>query len=252
MSRNELNNLLGAECQPVADGVVYASSALVMPFYGNAIGGYIQELGNNRVRISDNADTLFEAVTHGVEHSISKVERIKDTVRRFGVEFTEAGEIAVICRADELDYFFTRFVEASFAVASITLDWHPATQTVGAFRQKIGSVLVRKYRERLEKNVKVMGSSGHQLTFHFVVDAEQQQEQLIQTLALSSGVVDWNNVYSTLGKMIDVSRVRDSRRIVIIESMDDEELVRASTLLSEKAKVIPFIDADRLCNVLAA
>ncbi|NLD15038.1 MAG: hypothetical protein GX665_08120 [Gammaproteobacteria bacterium] len=52
--------------------------------------------------------------------------------------------------------------------------------------------------------------------------------------------------------MIDVSRVRDSRRTVIIESMGDEELVRASTLLSEKAKVIPFIDADRLCNVLAA
>ena len=64
---HQILSTLGAQCQPVADGVLCASTQFAMPFYGNAIGGYIQEFGNNRVRISDNADTLFKAVAHGVD-----------------------------------------------------------------------------------------------------------------------------------------------------------------------------------------
>lgn len=83
------------------------------------------------------------------------------------MELSDTGEIAVTCQADELDYFFTRFVEASFAVANTTLDWHPTAKAKvnHAFKHKLGAVLLGAFKERITKNVKVMGGSGHQLTF---------------------------------------------------------------------------------------
>lgn len=243
-------NVLGAQCQPVADGVIYASTSLAMPFYGRALGGYIQDLGNNRVRISDNADTLFEAITHGVKHSKDRELHIKELAKSFDMEFTDVGELAVVCSVDRVDYFFSRFLEASFALASNTLNWHPAHKKTGAFKREIGSILTREYKERLKKNVKVTGSSGHQLIFHFAIDSEMPEEQLIQTISSSNSSVDWSVVYGTLGKMIDVSRVSEAKRLVIIERADGEELASASTLLSTKATVIPFSNGSDLVNAI--
>lgn len=243
-------SVLGAQCQPVADGVIYASTPLAMPFYGNALGGYIQDLGNNRVRISDNADTLFEAITHGVKHSRDRALHIKELAKSFGMEFTDFGELAVVCSLDKVDYFFSRFIEASFALASSTLDWHPAHKKSGAFRRAVSSILTREYKERLTKNVKVTGSSGHQLVFHFAIDSEKPEERLIQTISSSNSCVDWGVVYGTLGKLIDVSRVSEAKRLVVIESVDGDELANASTLLSEKATVIPFTDDGSLIRAI--
>lgn len=243
---------LGAECQLVADGLLYASTQVAMPFYGSAIGGYIQELGNQQVRISDNADTLFEAIAHGVEHSPNRIKQLKEVVGRFGIELTEAGELATVCKANEVDYFFIRFVEASFAVANSTLDWHPAVQKAGVFRQEMDGILTGEYQDRVTKNVKLIGSSGHQLTFHFVIDFEQPKEKLIQTISSINKCVDWANVYGTLGKMLDISRISNSKRFIIIEETEDDDLANASSLLSEKATVIPYSNPQELLKALAA
>src|SRR5699024_12661944 len=96
-----------------------------------------------RVRISDNADTLFEAITHGVKHSKDRELHIKELAKSFDMEFTDVGELAVVCSADRVDYFFSRFLEASFALASSTLNWHPAHKKTGAFTPEMSAILPR-------------------------------------------------------------------------------------------------------------
>lgn len=252
MNTSLFMNSLKVQQQPISDGIIYASTPLVMPFYGCAIGGYIEDIGNDRVRISDNADTLFEAIAQGVEHSQKRTELIQHTASRFGMELSEAGEITATCQRNELEYFFIRFIEATLAVANTTLDWHPATKVNHKFKQEVGAVLACGFKERITKNVKVMGSSGHQLTFHFVLDADKPNEKLIQTIGLSETSLDWNHVYGTLGKMVDISRIRSSKRIVIIENADTEELLNASALLNEKATIIPFVNDAALLKAVAA
>lgn len=222
-----------------------------MPNYGNALGGYVQELGHGRVRISDNADTLFEAISCGVEHSPSRVEKILMLAKNFDVTVSDAGEIAVACTESELPYYFTRFIEALFAIGSATLDWHPKTHHL--FRKNVGQILVRRFGNRIVNGFKTTGGSGHQLSFHFLMDELASRPCVIHTVAAQDGNADWNGVYGTLGKMIDLKNSGNNfRRLVVIEPCRTDELAKASTALAETADVIALSSESILIKSLAA
>lgn len=242
---------LGFNCRPVADGLFYLESPLSLPFDGNLIGAYIQEMGNGQVRISDNADTLFAAMTHGVKPNAEKGRKLADLVAASGLELSDRGEIFKACPESQLGFYLARFMEAAEHVGFACNKMRPAPAS--RFDQVIGSALKAAYAMKLKTDFKITGASGHQLTLPFVIEAEKGPATLIQTIAAKDGKVDWSLVYRAVGKMLDIKNAHaDSKRRVILEPGDDDENRRAATALADAATVVIYTGTKHLLEDLAA
>ena len=246
-----IGSQLGFKCKPVADGVVYLQSPLALAFDGLLIGAYVQELGSGRVRISDNADTLFTAMTHGVKPTADKGRRLAALVADRGLELSDDGEIFKICSEEQAGYFLARFIEAAEHVGYACGAMRPSP--VSRFDQVIESALKGAYRQRLKTDFRIVGASGHQLTLPFAIESNDQPLTLIQTVPTKDGKVDWSLVYRAVGKLLDIKNAQlGTRRQVILEAGDEEENRKAATALADAASVIVYTSPAHLISALAA
>ncbi|WP_447590109.1 DUF1828 domain-containing protein [Aquipseudomonas campi] len=242
---------LGFKCKPVADGLFYLESPLTLPFDGNLIGAYIQDLGNGQVRISDNADTLFSAITHGVKPTAERGRKMAELVAASGLELSDQGEIFKACPEGQLGFYLARFIEAAEHVGFACNKMRPAPAS--RFDQIIGAALKAVYPKSLKSDYKIIGASGHQLTLPFAVEAQNGQTTLIQTVSTRDGKIDWSLVYRAVGKMLDIKNAHaDTLRRVILEPGEDEENRRAATALADAASVIIYTGPQHLKAALAA
>ena len=242
---------LGFKCKPVADGLVYLESPLTLPFDGNLIGAYIQDMGNGQVRISDNADTLFLAMTHGVKPTAEKGRKLAELVASSGLELSDNGEIFKACPESQLGFYLARFIEAAQHVGFACNKLRPSP--VSRFDQVVGSALKVAYPKTLKTDHKIIGASGHQLTLPFAITPEDRPATLIQTVATKDGKIDWSLVYRAVGKMLDIKNAhRDAVRRVILEAGDEEDNRKAATALADAASVIIYTGPKHLAEALAA
>lgn len=242
---------LGFKCKPVADGLVYLESPLSLPFDGNLIGAYIQDMGNGQVRISDNADTLFVAMTHGVKPTAEKGRKLADLVAASGLELSDNGEIFKACPEGQLGFYLARFIEAAEHVGFACNKLRPAP--VSRFDQVVGAALKAAYPKTLKTDYKIVGASGHQLTLPFALEAEDGKATLIQTVSTRDGKVDWSLVYRAVGKMLDIKNAHEStQRRVILEAGDEDDNRKAATALADAASVIIYTNPLQLRHALAA
>lgn len=251
MNCMELKEAFGLHCSHVADDLVYLETNLSLPLANNLIGAYVQDIGRGRLRISDNADTLFEALSLGMKASNKRRRNIEKIAAEFGITISDAGEISVACASEEAPYAFARYVEASFAIGAACSNWVP--QPTSVFERSIAKILKEAFPKKVKRNFEVRGASGHQLKFHFALNPGEQNMMLIQTIGATDDSPNWNAVYGTMGKMIDVRNAdRSVRRTVVIEHVESVELERACTALAESAEVIVFQDRARFIEALAA
>nr|MBO2512064.1 hypothetical protein [Gammaproteobacteria bacterium] len=242
---------LGFKCKPVAEGLFYLESPLTLPFDGNLIGAYIQDLGNGHVRISDNADTLFVAMTHGVKPTAERGRKMAELVAASGLELSDQGEIFKACPEAQLGFYLARFIEAAEHVGFACNKMRPSPTS--RFDQVVGAALKAAFPGKLKTDYKIIGASGHQLTLPFALESESGQTTLIQTVSTKDGKVDWSLVYRAVGKMLDIKNAHeDTARRVILEPGDEEDNRRAATALADAASVIIYTDPKRLKAALAA
>ncbi|HBO5216176.1 DUF1828 domain-containing protein [Pseudomonas aeruginosa] len=242
---------LGFKCKPVADGLFYLESPLTLPFDGNLIGAYIQDLGNGHVRISDNADTLFVAMTHGVKPTAEKGRKLADLVASSGLELSDSGEIFKACPEDQLGFYLARFIEAAEHVGFACNKMRPSP--VSRFDQVVGNALKAAFPKALKTDFKIIGASGHQLTLPFAIESSGGQPTLIQTVSTKDGKIDWSLVYRAVGKMLDIKNAHGgSLRRVILEPGDEEDNRKAATALADAASVIIYTGPKHLTAALAA
>ena len=242
---------LGFKCKPVADGLFYLESPLTLPFDGNLIGAYIQDLGNGQVRISDNADTLFTAMTHGVKPTAEKGRKLAELVAAGGMELSDNGEIFKACTEDQLGFYLARFIETAEYVGFACNKLRPSP--VSRFDQVVGSILKTAYPKALRTDYKIIGASGHQLTLPFAIASEDGSTTLIQTVSTKDGKVDWGLVYRAVGKMLDIKNAHQgSVRRVILEPGDEDDNRKAATALADSASVIIYTGPSHLEEALAA
>lgn len=242
---------LGFNCKPVADGLFYMESPLTLPFDGNLIGAYIQDLGNGQVRISDNADTLFAAITHGVKPTAERGRKMAELVAASGLELSDQGEIFKACPESQVGFYLARFIEAAEHVGFACNAMRPSPAS--RFDQLVGAALKSAYPKTLSTDYKIIGASGHQLTLPFAVDVDGDQPTLIQTVPTKDGKIDWSLVYRAVGKMLDIKNAHQStRRRIILESSDEEDNRKAATALADAATVIIYTGAQHLQAALAA
>lgn len=252
MNCTMISSQLGFKCKPVTDDVYYLESPLTLPFDGNLIGAYVQSLGGGKVRISDNADILFAAMTHGVKPTADKGRRLAELVSMRGLELSDDGEIFKTCQEDQLAFYLARFIEAASHVGFACDKLRPTP--ISRFDQIIERALKTAYPSRLRTDFRVVGASGHQLILPFALEQEGQEPVLIQTVSSKNGKVDWSTVYRSVGKMLDIKNAHaGSNRRVILELCDADENRKAATALADAAEVFFYTGNDRsLIEALAA
>lgn len=246
-----ISTQLGFKCTPISDGLFYLESPLTLPFDGNVIGAYIQETGNGNVRISDNADTLFAAMTHGVKPAADKGKRLAELVAASGLQLSDDGEIFAACKESQLGFYLARFIEAAQHVGFACNKMRP--QVVSRFDRTVGAVLKKAYTSHLKTEYRIIGASGHQLILPFAIESKAGSPTLIQTVSAKNGKVDWSVVYRAVGKMLDIKNAySNSDRRVILETADAEENLKAITALADAAAVVVYDSPERLLKDLAA
>lgn len=247
-----IGNQLGFKCKPVASGVLYLESPLTLAFDGNLIGAYIQDLGNGKVRISDNADTLFTALTHGLKPTAEKGRKFSALVTEKGLELSDEGEIFKLCTEEQLGFYLARFIEAAEHIGFICDNLLPSP--VSKFDKVIGSALKSAYPQQLKTDYRILGASGHQLTLPFAIELDHAPITLIQTVSAKQGKVDWGTVYRAVGKLLDIKNAHSNLgRVIILEpsSASDNDR-KAATALAEAASVIMYTKPQDLIEALAA
>ncbi len=251
MNCAELGNALAMTCVPVRDDLFYMESAITVPYDGNLIGAYVQDVGRGRVRISDNADTLFHAMTIGVSPSAVRGRRLAVIAAEHHVQLSEAGELHVACSASDAPFYLARLIEAAMAISYTCAQWQPAADS--KFERVVNQALRAQFKNGVKRGFEIKGASGHQLKFPFALVTDASAPQVIQPISASGDGPYWPSVYHALGKMIDLKNaVPAARRVVVLEPTDESEISKAATALAECATVIVFSTPQRLADALMA
>lgn len=244
---------LGFRCQPVSEDVLYVESPLTMVFDGAMIGAYIQNIGRGRIRISDNADTMFTAMTWGVNPHPKTSQKISRLANEGGISLSDQGELYVTGNEDATPFLLANFIETSVRIGHVFNQAKPVPTS--KFERKIVKAVKSEFGNRMKRNASVTGASGHQLTFPIALDLGSQRQQLIQTVpTLGSGGSNWRSIYQTVGKMADLRNSgTHCRRVVILEpSTDPAETDKARNALVEFASVISYQSTEQIRRSLAA
>lgn len=253
MNCSLLTHRLGFTCHPVGDGLSYVQSPLVLSFDGQLIGAYVQDIGMGRVRISDNSDTLFTAMTHGIAPNHKRASYFSELASQSGVTLSEDGELYATCSEELASYYIARFIEAASRIGNACDDM--LVPMVSKFERQVATVLRKSFPKRVRSNVALVGASGHQLSFPIVLDAGTDRPTAIQTIGSGrSGKPNWASIYGAVGKMGDLKNAGDgTRRAVILQAGEPESIQQASIALAETAAVIIYSGDDaRLAEALRA
>lgn len=251
MNCAELGNALAMTCVPVTDDVVYMESHVTVPYDGNLIGAYVQDIGRGRVRISDNADTLFHAMTVGIQPTAQRGKRLASIALENHVELSSAGEIFVACDRENAAFYLTQIIDAAAAISYACSQWQATSES--RFDRIVSTALRQSFRGKVKRNFTITGASGHQLKFPFAIGIESADAQVIQTISAVGDTPYWPSVYQALGKMIDVKNaVPGLRRTVIFEEAAANEIAKASSALAECASVLVYRSPEQLTKALKA
>lgn len=252
MNCHEISTQLGFRCQPISDGLLYVESPLSLSFDGLLIGAYVQEIGRGLVRITDNADIMFSAATHGLKPHAKRADRIAAMASAAGLAFSDAGELHAVCPKEQAGFYLARFIETASRVADMCDE--ALTPKESRFERLIGGQLEAAFGKRLKRRVTLIGASGHQLEFPFVLDVGSSKQTIIQTISVSrQGNPNWPSVYGSVGKMGDLKNAGDnSKRVVVLQRGDEQATTQASIALAEHASVMLYESREQLVSLLAA
>lgn len=244
MNCAELSTQLGFRCKPVREGLMYVESPLSLSFDGMLIGAFVQELGRGLVRITDNADILFTAMTHGIQPHAGRAKTFSLMAKENGFELSDGGEIYATCPSDQAGFHLARFMEVAsrigFACESALAVTPPRFET------KVGKVLSRRFGKRMRRSFSVAGASGHQLTFPFVLDQGTDHQMAILTIPSGTkGKPNWGSIYGAVGKMGDLKNSGDPTiRTIILQDGDEQSIQQATVALAEVASIVIYDGND--------
>lgn len=253
MNCTEISRQLGFNCSHISANLTYIQSPIQLSFDGAAIGAFVQDIGRGLVRITDNSDILFTAMTHGISPDQRRAKKFSDIARLSGMTLSENGELHTVCPEAQAGFQIARFIEAASRIGDACSDM--LVIRTPKFQRKVGAILGRVYKGRMRRDFALIGASGHQLSFPFVINPGTPSQMVIQTISAgSAGKPNWASIYGTVGKMGDLKNSGDrTKRTVILERGEDESTQQAMVALAETASIIVFDgSSERLYESLKA
>lgn len=253
MNCTQISTQLGFRCKPIRDGLMYVQSPIALAFDGLLIGAYVQDIGRGLVRISDNADTLFTAMTHGIAPNAKRAKTFSAIAQQSGISLSDNGELHATCPEDQAGFYMARFIEAAARIGNACDD--QLVVPVSKFERKVGDILAKRFKNRLRRNFSLVGASGHQLAFPFVLYPGTAEQMIIQTISSGrGGKPNWASIYGATGKLGDLKNSGDlTRRTVILQNGDPDAIEQATIALAENASIIVYTgNDDELAYALAS
>lgn len=227
-------------CKSIGDGVLYVESPFTYGFDGQMVGSYLIGADKPLVKITDNADLMFQAMVSGVAPRRSTSKMVRRIAESHGLEFSDEGEMFAYAKQDEIPSLMARLVEASIKSADVL--GGIIAKDVSKFEKIVGARLRAVYGKSVKANFLETGASGHQLRFPFAIIGENSSSvSLIQTISSFEERPHWASVYNTVGKMLDVKGANEKiGRFAVLEHAQSEQVAQAKKVLSQAATVLMF------------
>ncbi len=239
MDCQQLLEITGWDCRPAGTRAVRAISPLTLGNDGQHAAFYLAQPDDQTFFITDAGETAMHAAAHGVEITSARINTLNATNGVAAAKFSQSGEITAIGPIGEIQTALWDAVKLALSLSFSSDKWAPKLDQV-RFRALVERILIESAGpDRLLKNYRVQGISGHNAEFPFALKAANDQLFLIEPIALVYEKIDWAHVYQVHGKLSDVKQANDeAQRIVIFqEGASDVEFGRAATLLAQSAAI---------------
>lgn len=237
------------QCRPVSDSVFYVESPFSHGFDGDLLGAYVISFGDGMIRVTDNADLLFNAMVNGVTPSASSGKRFRIVAEKAGISLSDDGELYAVGSAADASALTARLLEASIKIADACTNMR--THEGSRFEAIVGKRLRAAYGARVKAKPEIAGATGHILRFPFMVESDTAPPAYVQSISSIENHPHWVSVYSAVGKMIDLRNASpDVGRFTIMENASEESLTQARSILSESSSVLVYSD-DMLLPIAA-
>jgi hypothetical protein len=232
MSCSGLLERLGFDCIEVDHRTI----AVGTPFAfadGEPIGFYLVE-ADDRITISDNADTLMHLAGIGLDLSDrrrwSSLRRITES---FGIELTDRGEITAVGSKQTEHALISGYLGAMLAIADYEREVIGISQELSEYITEVEMYLkASKPEEPLLLGPAVQGHSGRTHTFHF--DFDGKLIDAARPHGARTGAI--------LRKAADIKNAGYPREIVVVmDDREDTDRAKIETdILSTMVSVLPF------------
>jgi hypothetical protein len=244
---------LGFECELLADDAWRLWTPFTYGDDGELIGLYVNPVSADAYQVTDYANTLYHGATLGIEWTPAKLRRLRTAMPPL-VDFHH-GEIRVLASTvEKLPAAVVAVMDAVLMVSYMERESLPRSGRT-LFTHKLDAMLMQFSGERLRRNVKVVGASGRQMEFPYLL-VLKSGDCYIQPVSSGKKRPDWDAVYRAYGKMTDLKEAgaEQSQRCIIVDdsSANQEEMASAITFLSGSARVLRFSQRTEWLPRLAA
>jgi len=200
---------------------------------GGLVGAYIIDAGRGSLLVTDDGDTLFDAVANCSVVTPGRTRSYKRLAETNGVKLTDEGALLVKAEEASLPAALSMYFRTVLAISDLAFKHRPSD--TDRFIRTVGADLAH-FGKRLVSRPMMTGLSGHQLAFHFGIDIAREDAVMIQTIAAIDGGLKWGDVYETGGKFKDAKAARSHLRLVaVLEDARDAD--KASSFLADVADV---------------
>jgi len=204
------------------------------------------------MRVYDGGDAIMHAFCHYVPFSEARLSKVQKMLPS-GVELDNRAQITASCHIDELPDTTSRVLDAVLAVSHMETFYGKSRQRPH-FVDLLANKLEPIVGERLERNVRLVGMSGHQIEFPFLISSDSGPRYL-DTVSMTDDRPDWAGAYRAFGRMMDVdwSAINGVKNFIVIEdSVDNPAVQQAITFLARAATVLRFSSMPKWIGMLAA
>lgn len=238
MNCESLLSNIGFECRSLDTETLRIWSPFFYGSDGEHIGVYVEKRGD-QVHVTDDAEALMHASAMGINITDRRIEAVRRAARE--VTISPGGVISATVADQRVHEAVVAVLNAALVVSHFESSWAPRVRAE-TFAKAVADVLEAEVGEKLQRDVRVTGASGHQLEIPFAI---RSQDELIylQPIAADDDHVNWMNVYSGFGKMTDLKNAgaESGARVVVLEDVPhDPEMPKAMSLLAMSATVVQF------------
>lgn len=252
MRCREIVAQMGFACSDLGDGMFRLFSPFSYGEDGQLIGVYIEELQTG-YRVTDACESFMHASAMGLSITEARMSAVRKSIG-FAAEVSEDGEISALVSQDDLRAGLIAVLNGSFAVSHGEAHWKPRRRNE-TFLENVTLALESRLGNRVVRAAHVRGASGHQLEIPLAVQLPDQTIYIEPVAATEDDEVNWKNVYSSYGRMMDLKRanIEGTARLIVLEDASNEEQFQyALNVLHETSSVLRYSSLPEWTRKLVA
>lgn len=252
MNCKELVSKLGFECRDLGDGMFRLYSPFTYGGDGQLIGVYVEEIPTG-FRVTDGCASLMHASAMGLSITDARLNAIRRSIA-YAADVSDDGEISTFVEKDELSRGLIAVMNGALAVSHGEAHWQPRRRNE-TFLESVTVALESRLGARVMKAVHVQGASGHQLEIPLAIQLPGDLVYVEPVAAAEDDEMNWKNVYSSYGRMMDLKRanIEGTSRLIVLEDASNEvQFQYALNVLHETSAVLRYSKLPEWARKVAA